>query len=236
MDIKILFDKDTADSKFKTGWGFSAFMDGVLFDAGESGNFLMSNLKEEGVNINSIEKIVISHDHWDHTGGLWDLLAIKSNIEVYGCLGFSEQTKEKIKSFGAKFIENHKITPIKSNIYTTGEIIGFYKSMEISEQALVVKSKKGLVVVTGCSHPGIVKIAEKVKEGFANQNIHLVFGGFHLMNKEKRQVKLIVQKLKDLGTGYIGPTHCTGYQAQQVFKEVFKDRYISVKVGKAIAV
>jgi len=236
MDFKILFDKDCLNSKFKTGWGFSVFMDGVLFDTGESGNFLISNLKEEGVNINSIEKIVISHDHWDHTGGLWDILKAKKGLTVYGCEGFSKGFKDKVEALSGKFIEVKDSIEIKENIYTTGEIIGFYKSMEISEQTIVVKSKKGLVVVTGCSHPGIVKIAEKVKEGFANQNIHLVFGGFHLMNKEKRQVKLIVQRLKDLGTNYIGPTHCTGYQAQQVFKKVFKDRYISLKVGKTIAV
>ncbi|MFO7889374.1 MAG: hypothetical protein R6V04_03445, partial [bacterium] len=89
--------------------------------------------------------------------------------------------------------------------------------MKISEQSLVVKSKKGLVVITGCSHPGITKIVEKVREIFTKQTIYLVFGGFHLMNRERREIKLIVEKLKDLGINYVGPTHCTGYEAQQIF-------------------
>ncbi|MCF7874039.1 MAG: MBL fold metallo-hydrolase [Candidatus Omnitrophica bacterium] len=236
MDFKILFDKNAISPNLKTGWGFSVFIDGVLFDTGEDGDLLLSNLKAEGININSIEKIVISHDHWDHIGGLWSLLELKKDLKVYGCRGFSSQTKNKIKDLGAEFVESSGFLQIKSNIYTTGEIFGFYKSVDISEQSLVVKSKKGLVVVTGCSHPGVVKIVEKAKENFKDEDIHLVFGGFHLMNKEKREIKLIVQKLKDLGINYVGPTHCTGYEAQQFFRQVFKNKYISIKVGKTITV
>ncbi|MCF7886855.1 MAG: MBL fold metallo-hydrolase [Candidatus Omnitrophica bacterium] len=236
MDIKILFDKDAIDSKFKTGWGFSVFTKGVLFDTGEDGDFLLSNLKVANIDIDSIKKIVISHDHWDHSGGLWSILKIKNDLEVYGCKGSSNETKAKIKDFGASFIEVNQQIQIIPNIYTSGQILGFYKSRQIAEQVLIIKSKKGLVVITGCSHSGIVKIIEKVKENFKNEDIHLVLGGFHLMNKEKREVKLIVQRLKDLGINYVGPTHCTGYEAQQIFRQAFKDKYISIKVGKTITI
>ncbi|MCF7878659.1 MAG: MBL fold metallo-hydrolase [Candidatus Omnitrophica bacterium] len=236
MDFKILFDKNAISSEFKTGWGFAVFIDGVLFDTGEDGNRLLYNLEAEGIDTNSIEKIVLSHDHWDHTGGLWPLLEAKKNLKIYGCPGFSDQIKDKIKDSGAEFIESNRSLQIKPNIYTTGEISGFYKSMKISEQSLVVKSKKGLVAITGCSHPGVVKIVEKVKESFKNEDIHLVFGGFHLMNKEKREIKLIAQKLKDLGINYVGPTHCTGYEAQQIFRKIFGNKYISIKVGKTITI
>jgi 7,8-dihydropterin-6-yl-methyl-4-(beta-D-ribofuranosyl)aminobenzene 5'-phosphate synthase len=236
MDFKVLFDKDAINSNFKTGWGFSVFIDRVLFDTGEDGDSLLFNLAKEGISIDSIEKVVLSHDHWDHTGGLWALLKRKKNLKVYGCPGFSNQTKNKIKDSCGEFIENSKLLEVKTNIYTTGEIFGFYKSMKISEQSLVVKSKKGLIVVTGCSHPGVVKIVEKIKKNFKNEDIHLVFGGFHLMNKEKRQVRLIVEKLREMNVKYVGPTHCTGYEAQQIFKQTFKDKYISIKVGKTVTV
>lgn len=236
MDFKILFDKNAISSEFKTGWGFSVFIDGVLFDTGENGSFLFSNLETESISIDSLEKIVLSHDHWDHTGGIWPLLDAKRNLEVYGCPGFSNQTKDKIKGSGAEFIESNKSLQIKPNIYTTGEIFGFYKSMKISEQSLVVRSEKGLIVVTGCSHPGIVKIIEKVKKNFVNEDIYLVFGGFHLMNKEIREIKLIGQKLKDLAVNYVGPTHCAGYEAQQIFRQIFGNKYISIQVGKTITI
>jgi 7,8-dihydropterin-6-yl-methyl-4-(beta-D-ribofuranosyl)aminobenzene 5'-phosphate synthase len=236
MDFKILFDKDAISPEFKTGWGFSVFIDGVLFDTGEDGNLLLSNLESEGININSIEKAVISHDHWDHTGGLWPLLELKKDLKVYGCRDFSSQTKNKIKNSGAELIESSSPLQVKPNIYTTGEIFGFYKSMKISEQSLVVKSQKGLVVITGCSHPGVVKIVEQVKKIFVKEDIYLVFGGFHLINKEIREIKLIGQKLKDLAVKYVGPTHCTGYGAQQIFRQIFGNKYISIKVGKTITI
>lgn len=236
MDIKILFDKSATGSKFKTGWGFSAFIDGVLFDTGEDGDFLISNLKAAKIDIDSIKKIVISHDHWDHTGGLWDILKIKNNLEVYGCRGFSSETKNKIKNAGANFIEVDKQVEINPNIYTSGQVLGFYKAEQIAEQALIIKSGKGLVVITGCSHPGIVKMIDSVRKNFSKDNIYLVLGGFHLMNKEKREIKLIAEKLKESKISFVGPTHCTGYEAQQIFKEIFGDKYISVKVGETITV
>ncbi|MCF7895350.1 MAG: MBL fold metallo-hydrolase [Candidatus Omnitrophica bacterium] len=236
MDIKILFDKDAIDSKFKTGWGFSAFIDEVLFDTGEDGDFLLSNLKVANIDIDSIKKIVISHDHWDHTGGLWDILKIKNDLEVYGCRGFSSETKNKIKNSGAKLVEINRQMQIMPGVYTSGQVLGFYKAAQIAEQALIVKSEKGLVVITGCSHPGIVKMIESVRNNFRKEDIYLVLGGFHLMNKEKREIKLIAEKLKELKIGSVGPTHCTGYEAQQIFKETFGDKYISVKVGKVVSV
>ncbi len=236
MNIKILFDKSAADNKFKTGWGFSLFIDGVLFDTGEDGDFLISNLKAANIDIGSIKKIVISHDHWDHTGGLWGILKIKNDLEVYGCEGFSRETKDKIKDSGAKFIEVNQQMQIKPNIYTSGQILGFYKAEQIAEQALIIKSEKGLVVITGCSHPGILKMIEGVGENFFGEDIYLVLGGFHLMNKEKREIKLTAEKIKEANINYVGPTHCTGYQAQQILKKVFGEKYISIKVGETITV
>lgn len=236
MDIKILFDKSAIGNKFKTGWGFSLFTEGVLFDTGEDGDFLIYNLSQANIDIDSIEKIVISHDHWDHTGGLWGILKIKNNLEVYGYKGFSSETKAKIRKSGAKFIEVNQQMQIKSNIYTSGQIIGFYKAAQIAEQALIIKTEKGLVITAGCSHPGIMKMIGGVKENFSEKDIHFVLGGFHLMNKEKREIKVIAEKLRELGVNFVGPTHCTGYEAQQIFRDIFREKYIPIEVGKTISV
>lgn len=104
------------------------------------------------------------------------------------------------------------------NIYVTGEIGGRYKGFYIPEQALVVKVNSGLTVITGCFHPRILRIIEKVKQEFPKEKIKFTFGGFHLMDKNKREIKLIAEKLIDMGVVKIGPTHCTGYEAQMIFK------------------
>ncbi len=232
MDFQILFDKNTVSSNFKSGWGFSLFVDGVLFDTGEEGSNLIYNLKEKKIDINSIEKVILSHNHWDHTGGLWSVLKIKKNLQIYGCSDFQQEFKDKVKKLGSEFIQAEGLIQVKKNIYTTGEIAGFYKSKVIFEQALIIKSKNGLIIGVGCSHPGIIKIIEKIKEFFPEQELDLLVGGFHLMEKENREIKLIAQNLKNMGIKKIAPAHCTGYEAVGVFKEIFRQECVLIKAGE----
>lgn len=236
MNFQILFDKDALNSSFKAGWGFSLFVGGVLFDSGEDGSNLVHNLKAFDLSVELIEAVVISHDHWDHTGGLWSILELRRGLKVYGCFDFSEGFKKKVESFGGELIETKGPTQIKDDIYVTGQIIGFYKSAKIVEQAMVIKSKKGLVIISGCSHPGVVQVAETVKKLFNSKKIYLFIGGMHLMDKEKREVEAIAQRLSQLGVEGLAPAHCVGYQAQQVFSQIFKEKYIAVKAGEVIAI
>ena len=237
MKIKVIFDKDTDRKNLNVGWGVSFLIEeNILFDTGEKGEWLIDNMEKLKVDIKKIRKIVISHDHWDHTGGLWELLKRVENVKVYGCRGFSERFKAEVSKLGAEFVESDAVREIEKNIFVTGEMVGNYKGMFISEQALVVSTNNGLTVVTGCSHPGIVKIVEKVKSDFAGERIWLVMGGFHLMNKEKREIDLIVDSFVKMGVVNAGPTHCTGYDAQGEFKKVYKDKYVAVKVGGTIEV
>jgi len=237
MKIRIIFDKDTDKKNLNTGWGVSFLIgDSVLFDTGEKGEWLLDNMEKLKVDIKKIKKIVISHDHWDHTGGLWELLKKTENVKVYGCHGFSEEFKNRVRELDAEFIESDTINEIENGIFVTGEIKGRYKDEHISEQALVVKTNNGLTVITGCSHPGIVKVIEKVKNRFLKEKIWMVFGGFHLMNKERREINLIVDSFIKMGVVNTGPTHCTGYDAQEEFKKAYKDKYIAVKVGNTIEV
>jgi 7,8-dihydropterin-6-yl-methyl-4-(beta-D-ribofuranosyl)aminobenzene 5'-phosphate synthase len=233
MEVKIVFDNANLNEKFMPGWGFSCLVDKtVLFDTGEKAESLFANMKILKIDISKIESVVISHNHWDHTGGLWDLLKKTEYIDVYGCPDFEEEFKEKVTSLGGNFIPAGELISVKNNIFTTGEIEGKYKGSFIAEQALLIKREKGINLITGCSHPGIIKIIKKVKENFPEEKINLVFGGFHLMDKDKREIELIVKKFKDLGIEKVGPTHCTGYEAQRIFKNTYVDNFMKIAAGK----
>ena len=235
MDVKIVFNNDVVSDKFTSGWGFSCLVDNrVLFDTGEKAEYLFNNMRNLNINISSIEMVVISHDHWDHTGGLWELLGKRKGLKVYACPHFSRAFKDKVKKLKAELIEAEKAIEVTKNIFITGEILKGYSG--IPEQALAVKTSRGITVITGCSHPGIVRIIEKVKEANPSEKICLVFGGFHLINSDKREVRIIAERLKEMGIEKVGPTHCTGYEAQEIFKEGYADNFISIKAGEVFEI
>ncbi len=246
MRIKILFDKDalskglypalTGKKKVYTGWGVSFLADDrILFDTGEKGQWLLENMKTLGVDVAGIETVVISHDHWDHTGGLCAILKYNPKVKVYACPNFSKRFKNKVKSYGSRLVEVDKFIRIEDNIYSTGEIPGRYAFRYMPEQALVLRTLKGLIVLTGCAHPGIIKIIENVKQNISGE-IYLVLGGFHLTGKHKETIKPIVKEFKDLGADRVAPTHCTGKNAVKLFKKAYQKKFIEVKVGQILEV
>jgi len=237
MEVKIVFDNTNLNEKFIPGWGFSCLVDKtVLFDTGEKSEYLFKNMKKLDIDISKIEKVVISHDHWDHTGGLWGLLEKTEDIDVYGCPNFGEDFKKKVVSLGGNLILTEGLGKVKNNIFATGEIAGNYKGSFIAEQALLIKEKEGIIIITGCSHPGIIKIIKSIKENFPEERITFVFGGFHLMDRDIREIELIVEKFKELKVEKVGPTHCTGYEAQTIFKNEYKDQFIQIAAGKTFEV
>jgi len=237
MKLGIIFNNDALNNDFNSGWGFSCLINNqVLFDAGEKFEYIFNNMERMGINAVDIESVVISHEHWDHTGGLWDLLNKKRGIKVYACPGFSSKFKDKVKEFQGEVIETEKFSKVNDNIFVTGEIVGRYKNDYIVEQALVVKTNKGLTVMVGCSHPGILQIIDKVAERFPEDKINMVLGGFHLIDKDKSEVAIIVEKLKNMGVEKIGPAHCTGHNAQMIFQEAYGNKFISIKGGQIFEV
>ena len=238
MQIKVLFDKDGINKNLHTGWGVSFLVDDkVLFDTGENGEWLLENMKILGVDIGKIEAVAISHDHWDHWGGLWDLLKSKKGMPVYICPNFSREFKDKAKKLGAGLIEVEKVRQILPDIFLTGEIAGAYHGKYMAEQAVVLKTANGITVITGCAHPGILKIVEKVKAEFPDEPLHLVLGGFHLIKSDRRAVEIVVENFKKLGLLKAGPTHCSGEEATDIFKKYYKgENLITVHVGREIEV
>lgn len=203
----------------------------ILFDAGENGSWLLENMQSLKTGIDDIEAIAISHDHWDHTGGLWKLLEKKQGLTVYACPNFSMEFKKKVKKFKGKLIEVEKVTEIAENIFATGEIAGEYKGEYMSEQALVIKTDKGISVITGCAHPGIIKILHTVKKNFPNGDIYAVLGGFHLINKDERDIGIIADEFRKIGVAKAGPTHCSGKEAEEIFENKYGQDFLSIKTG-----
>jgi len=238
MEIKVVFDKKAVNKRLHTGWGLSLLVDNkILFDTGENGDWLLKNMGAMGINPDDIQSIVISHNHWDHTGGLQALLkAKKEKTPVYICHGFSGEVKEMIISCGGYPVEVKKWQEIDKNVYTTGEIKGTYKSSPMPEQAVVLKTENGLTVVTGCAHPGILEIVALVKKHFPKEQLFFVLGGFHLLEKEARVIEFIVNDFKAMKVEKTGPCHCSGPEAEKIFAREYGEKFISVKTGESIIV
>jgi len=234
MQIKVLFDSQALRKEFLTGWGVSFLIKDTLFDTGEKPQPLLKNMEYMGVAVSGIRNVVISHDHWDHIGGLWEILKKNPAIRVYACPGFSQGFKNKVKSLGNELIESVRVFKVSEDIYVTGEIPGEYEGEFMPEQALVAKTSKGLVIVTGCAHPGIIDILQVVKRQFPDERIHMVLGGFHLMDQDERLIEVIAKEFKKMGVEKVGPTHCTGKEAENIFRKEYKNDFLSIKVGMVI--
>ncbi|MBD3321999.1 MAG: MBL fold metallo-hydrolase [Chitinivibrionales bacterium] len=219
----------------RTGWGVSFFLDGsTLFDTGENGAWLLANMELMNIDIKKIQSVVISHDHWDHTGGLRALLERNPLIKVYGCPGFGNQFKQLVAYYNAPLVEIDTMTNITGTIFSTGEVSGMYKEQPIAEQALVVNGDRGIAIITGCAHPGIITIVKKVKKHFPDTTIQLVIGGFHLMQTSRPSISEIIDEMKDLGVVCVGPTHCSGGDAQEMFQMKYGENYVPVIAGESI--
>jgi len=179
MEIRIVAEASTKLQRLFIGWGVSFLIDNdILFDMFSNAKVLKNNLEKMN-KVSDLKYVVVSHEHWDHYGGLWYILGENPNIKVFICPGFSKKFKEKIKNINSSIIEAEGITEIKENVFTTGEIAGEYDEESISEQSLIIKDNNNISIVTGCAHPGIITIIKRIKQKFSYP-INSVLGGFHL--------------------------------------------------------
>jgi len=229
MNVRIIFDKEKADERLHSGWGTAYLLDKLLFDTGENAAWVLNNLKLLGIGIDSIKKIVLSHNHWDHRAAIWQLLELNKYIEVYVCPDFIKEHKDKCAKYNFKEVNN--FTQITEGIYTSGCLRSIYKGDALCEQVLIVKTPRGLSIVCACAHPGIVEIINKVKDIFPREKIYAVLGGFHLMGNDNRSISYIAQEFKRMGIEKVGPAHCTGYEATQLLRQLYGKNFLEIKVG-----
>jgi len=193
MKITIVYDNEVKRARLRAGWGFSAFIESqevppILFDTGADSPTLLHNMKELNIDPTSIETIVISHAHGDHTGGLSEILKINGSAHLF------------LPSSLRGVLPGRKVTIVEdameicTNIFSTGKL-------EAIEQSLALKTDKGIFVVTGCAHPAMRNILSAASK-FGK--VYGIAGGFHGFQDFKLFESLSL----------IYPCHCTQYKRQ----------------------
>jgi 7,8-dihydropterin-6-yl-methyl-4-(beta-D-ribofuranosyl)aminobenzene 5'-phosphate synthase len=231
--VTILYDNNRFDPRLKTAWGFSCLVRGwektILFDTGGDGTTLLENMKRLGVEPAEIDIVVLSHIHGDHTGGLGAFLKKNSRVVLYLPGSFPENFKKSVMSLGGHVEEVVQAKELFPGAYTTGEL-----GDGIREQALALKTREGLVVITGCAHPGIVSMVRKAREITGENKVYLVIGGFHLSSESASRLKSILKEFRRLSVQKAAPCHCTGEGAHRLFKQEYGADYIECGVGKRV--
>lgn len=216
MKLKILYD-NKAKSGFESGWGFSCLIEiedeKILFDTGWDGKTLLHNMKKFGIEPSEIDKVVISHRHWDHSGGLGCIR--EKEMDVYLPKSFTEYVGEETK-FRFKLHEVGDPQKITDRVWSTGEL-----KNETEEQALAVETENGILVIVGCSHPGVDKILKAASE-FGE--IKGIVGGLHGFDK--------YEALE--GLDLIVATHCT--KNKEKIAELYPKEYSEGKAGLVIEI
>lgn len=231
IDLTVLFDNYHAEEGFETGWGYSCFIKkgygGILFDTGADGQKLLRNIQKAGIRLSTISRIVISHAHKDHLGGLKEIVESGCKAEIYVGASIYDEVKSLLPDSRIHKVSSEHVE-IMNGVYLTGEL-----GDRIKEVSLLMDTGGGLVIVTGCAHPGVKEIFEKACR-IIDDKIFALVGGLHLKDKKEDEILDLATYLKNKGIKYIAPSHCTGDLARMVFKEAFGKGFIEAGAGTHI--
>jgi 7,8-dihydropterin-6-yl-methyl-4-(beta-D-ribofuranosyl)aminobenzene 5'-phosphate synthase len=235
----------------------------ILFDTGNNSHIFAKNVKAAGVDLRKLDFVVISHRHLDHTAGLNHLLSVNPDVKIYapkepfGVFGGSLSSKfyreqdslpDEMRYFDGhpretlasgtpwptgKFVTVDSTLEIAPGVHLISLVSETAGTRELRELSLAIETPQGMIVVAGCSHPGIERIVTAAAS--INPDLHMVFGGLHLPAATDQEVARIAAALHDAyKVDRIAPGHCTGEPAFYRFKNTWKDRYIYAGVGSVI--
>ena len=236
----------------------------ILFDTGNNSEILAQNAKAKGIDLSKLDFVVMSHRHGDHMGGMAHLLSVNPKVKIYAPKeGFGVYGADLPSTFyrkdaslppaeryydgappavmrfgaawpGANFELIDKTTEIAPGIHLIALVSDKPGTLELRELSLAINTPDGMVVVVGCSHPGIDKIVATAAA--INPRIHLVAGGFHLVVSSDQEIEKIVATLGDsFRVAFVAPGHCTGEPTFTALKKAFGDRYLYAGLGTTFA-
>lgn len=235
----------------------------ILFDTGNNPETLAQNVKAKSVDLTKLDFVVMSHRHGDHMGGLTYLLKVNPTVKIcapkegFGLYGadlpssfYREDTSlspeqryydgepPEVMRFGSAWPganfqlvdKNIEITP---GIHLIALVSDKSGTLELRELSLAINTPDGMMILVGCSHPGIDKIVEAAST--INPKIHLIAGGFHLVVASDSEIEKIVTALRDrFKVEYVAPGHCTGEPAFTALKKAFGDQYLYAGLGTTL--
>ncbi|KPK78930.1 MAG: hypothetical protein AMJ81_14335 [Phycisphaerae bacterium SM23_33] len=215
MKIRILYDNRALEG-YRADWGFACLVQGeeaVLFDTGADPAVLEHNMGAAGVNPSDLHKVVLSHDHWDHTGGVAYAAGGGGPTTVYLLPSFSPETRRSVRA-RAEVREVADACEVAPGVHSTGPV-----GRRISEQAVWLDTERGVVLITGCAHPGVDALMYAIR---STKPLYGVLGGFHGFHR--------FEALR--GTPFLAPCHCTEFRSG--LAEEFPDSFCDVAAGSEL--
>jgi len=235
----------------------------ILFDTGDNPDILGNNAKSKGVDLSQLDFVVMSHRHGDHMGGMEYLLKVNPDVLIYapnenfGVYGFSlpstfyrkdetlrpelryyDGAPPKIMKFGSAWpranfeliSQNVQIAP---GFHLISLVSDKKTTLELHELSLAIETPEGIVLVVGCSHPGIDRIVEEASK--INPHIHMIVGGLHFVVAKDPEIERVVGVLRnEYQVDYVAPGHCTGEPMFAALLSAFGDRYLYAGLGTTI--
>jgi 7,8-dihydropterin-6-yl-methyl-4-(beta-D-ribofuranosyl)aminobenzene 5'-phosphate synthase len=251
--LTILYDNTSALDRVRSDWGFALLVEtdehSVLFDTGADGALLRRNMDRMGAAAREIDVIVLSHPHLDHVGGVFSLLEDGITPPVYAPPGFPLELSRRIESATPVTVAEHGEEILPGMRLVVLEVVRSSSNSRaplLYEQALVIDTASGPVIVTGCAHPGVVPLVRSALnlpsdgvQGRASSEapgVRFLIGGFHLMNATDRQLERVIDALRRLHVHTIVPCHCTGEAAIHRFGREFGDSCLPGGAGTTFVV